>query len=49
MPQARLKASHGFHATMRARPGRADELIDVLLAGAPTSNENCRVYLVGLK
>lgn len=47
MPQARLNATHGFHTTMRARPGRADELIDLLLAGAPTSNENCLVYLVG--
>lgn len=47
MPQARLNAIHGFHATTRARPGRADELIDLLLNGAPTSNENCLVYLVG--
>ena len=43
----RVDATHGFHATMTARPGKADELIDVLLASAPASNPNCLLFLVG--
>jgi quinol monooxygenase YgiN len=46
MFQQRMKATHGFHATMTARPGKADELIGLLLSGAPT-NEDCVLYLVG--
>ncbi|KFE71925.1 putative quinol monooxygenase [Hyalangium minutum] len=47
MSQLRIHATHGFHATMTARPGKADELIDLLLSGAPTGNANCLLYLVG--
>jgi quinol monooxygenase YgiN len=47
MFQRRMNATHGFHATMTARPGKADELIELLLSGAPTSNDNCVLYLVG--
>lgn len=47
MSQQRMSATHGFQATMRARDGKADELIDLLLGGTPTSNPNCVLYLVG--
>ena len=47
MFQKRINATHGFHATMTARPGKADELIELLLSGAPTTNESCVLYLVG--
>lgn len=46
MSQPRVKATHGFHATMTARPGKADELLEALLSGAPTRNENCVLFLV---
>ena len=43
-------ATHGFHVTMTAQPGRREELIEVLLGGAstgPASCEACVVFLVG--
>ena len=40
-----MKATFGFRATMTARPGHGDELVDLLL-GAPTS-EDCVLFLVG--
>lgn len=47
MSQTKIHATHGFHATMTARPGHAAELIDLLLDGAPTNDPCCLVYLVG--
>src|ERR1700753_2983141 len=47
MSQSRTNATHGFHATMTARPGPADDLSERLLSGAPTSNASCILYLVG--
>jgi quinol monooxygenase YgiN len=45
------KARHGFRATMKALPGKGDELVELLLSAAtgngPATNENCIVYLVG--
>jgi quinol monooxygenase YgiN len=43
----RMNATHGFHATMRARSGKADELLDLLVREAPTANESCVLFLVG--
>jgi quinol monooxygenase YgiN len=45
-----MKATYGFRATMTARPGRGDELIDLLLSTTKDgsgASEHCVVYLVG--
>jgi quinol monooxygenase YgiN len=45
-----MKATYGFRATMTARPGKGDELIDLLLSATKEgsgSSENCVLYLVG--
>ena len=42
-----MAISHGFHATMTARPGKGDELVDFLLRAPSLSNEECVVFLVG--
>jgi quinol monooxygenase YgiN len=42
-----MNATYGFHATMTARPGKADELIELLLSRAPTTNKSCVLFLVG--
>jgi quinol monooxygenase YgiN len=45
-----MKATHGFRATMTARPGKGDELIDLLLSATTEgsgASEDCVVYLVG--
>jgi quinol monooxygenase YgiN len=43
-----MKANYGFQATMTARPGRGDELVETLLI--PTDGDgtdhDCLVYLV---
>ncbi|WP_327232942.1 antibiotic biosynthesis monooxygenase [Streptomyces sp. NBC_01317] len=43
-------AAYGFTATLTARPGMSDELVDVLLTGLdegnPGASEYCVVYLV---
>ena len=45
-----MKATYGFRATMTARPGKGDELIDLLLSATTEgsgASEHCVVYLVG--
>ena len=46
-----MKATYGFRATMKARPGKGDELVDLLLTATtgsgPATNESCVLYLVG--
>jgi quinol monooxygenase YgiN len=46
-----MNATYGFHATMTARPGKGDELVDILLRATtgtgPATSENCVLYLVG--
>ena len=46
-----MKATYGFRATMTARPGKGDELVDLLLGpvsgGEPATSEDCVLYLVG--
>jgi quinol monooxygenase YgiN len=43
-------AGYGFGATLTARPGRGDQLVDLLLTGldegSPGASEHCLVYLV---
>jgi quinol monooxygenase YgiN len=43
-------ATYGFTATLTARPGAGDRLVDLLLtgldAGSPGASEHCLVYLV---
>ncbi|MDC0741649.1 putative quinol monooxygenase [Polyangium mundeleinium] len=41
-----MSTNHGFQATIRARDGKSDELIQLLLSGTPTSNPDCVLYLV---
>lgn len=38
---------HGFHATMTAKPGKGDELIDLLLHAPSLPNDDCIVFLIG--
>jgi quinol monooxygenase YgiN len=45
-----MKATYGFRATLTARPGKGDELIDLLLSATSDgsgASEHCVVYLVG--
>ncbi|MFG1900321.1 putative quinol monooxygenase [Micromonospora carbonacea] len=42
-----MTVSYGFHATMTARPGKGDELVDFLLASPSLTNDDCVVFLVG--
>lgn len=43
-------AKYGFSATLTARPGMGDQLVDLLLTGldegSPGASEHCLVYLV---
>jgi quinol monooxygenase YgiN len=41
-----MSVNHGFHATMTARPGKGDELVEFLLDAPSLSNEDCVVFLV---
>ncbi|WP_020135926.1 putative quinol monooxygenase [Streptomyces sp. 351MFTsu5.1] len=45
-----MTAGYGFAATLTARPGRGDELVDLLLTGldegSPGASEYCLLYLV---
>ncbi|MFJ6198191.1 putative quinol monooxygenase [Micromonospora sp. NPDC092111] len=41
-----MTVRHGFHATMTTQPGKADELIDLLLNAPSLPHEDCIVFLV---
>ncbi|OPG10924.1 putative quinol monooxygenase [Microbispora sp. GKU 823] len=45
-----MTANHGFAATLTAKPGMGDRLVDLLLTGldegGPGASEHCVVYLV---
>lgn len=45
-----MKATYGFHATMTARAGKGDELVETLLQavapGGPAANPGCVFFLV---
>jgi quinol monooxygenase YgiN len=41
-----MNVEHGFHATLTARPGKGDELVEFLLDAPSLSNEDCVVFLV---
>jgi len=45
-----MKATYGFRATMTARPGKGDALVDLLLSAMTEgsgASTDCLVYLVG--
>ncbi|GAA0998813.1 hypothetical protein GCM10009555_098780 [Acrocarpospora macrocephala] len=42
-----MAVNHGFHATMTAQPGKADEVVELLLNAPSLPNEDCVVFLVG--
>lgn len=44
-----MSITYGFQATMTAKPGKADELVELLLSGptvGPAAHEGCVVFLV---
>lgn len=44
-----MTTTYGFQATMTAAPGRADELVELLLSGpvrGPAAHDGCTVFLV---
>ncbi|MFG2715132.1 putative quinol monooxygenase [Streptomyces goshikiensis] len=45
-----MTVGYGFNATLTARPGLGDQLVDLLLTGldegSPGASEQCAVYLV---
>jgi quinol monooxygenase YgiN len=42
-----MMASHGFHATMTARPGKGAEVVELLLHAPSLPHPDCVVFLVG--
>ncbi|MEV8631271.1 antibiotic biosynthesis monooxygenase [Streptosporangium sp. NPDC051023] len=42
-----MTIGHGFHAIMKARPGKGDVLIDELLNAPSLAHDDCVVFLVG--
>jgi quinol monooxygenase YgiN len=42
-----MAVNHGFHATMTARPGKGDELVEFLLNAPSLPIADCVVFLVG--
>jgi quinol monooxygenase YgiN len=42
-----MTVSHGFHATMTARPGKGDDVVKLLLNAPSLSHVDCVVFLVG--
>jgi quinol monooxygenase YgiN len=42
-----LTVSHGFHATMTARPGKGDDVVQLLLNAPSLAHDDCVVFLVG--
>lgn len=41
-----MTVGHGFHATMTARPGKGDELVELLLNAPSLPEDDCVVFLV---
>ncbi|WP_329789996.1 antibiotic biosynthesis monooxygenase [Lentzea sp. DG1S-22] len=42
-----MKVAYGFHATMTARPGKGDEVVELLLDAPSLTDDGCVVFLVG--
>ncbi|MBM2615703.1 antibiotic biosynthesis monooxygenase [Actinoplanes sp. LDG1-06] len=42
-----MSVTHGFHATMTARPGLGDKLVALLLDAPSLTHPDCVVFLVG--
>jgi quinol monooxygenase YgiN len=44
-----MNITYGFQATMTAKPGKADELVELLLRGptsGPAAHDSCTVFLI---
>jgi quinol monooxygenase YgiN len=41
-----MSVKHGFHATLTAQPGKADEVVEFLLDAPSLAHEDCVVFLV---
>lgn len=41
-----MSIAYGFHATMTALPGKADEVVETLLGAPSLPNADCVVFLV---
>jgi quinol monooxygenase YgiN len=41
-----MPVRHGFHATMTARPGKGDDVVDLLLSAPSLPHRDCVVFLV---
>ncbi|MCR3753318.1 putative quinol monooxygenase [Lentzea californiensis] len=41
-----MSVEHGFHATLTARPGKRDEVVEFLLNAPSLTNDDCVVFLV---
>jgi quinol monooxygenase YgiN len=41
-----MDVAHGFHATMTARPGMGDAVVELLLGAPSFSADDCVVFLV---
>jgi quinol monooxygenase YgiN len=39
--------AHGFHATLKAKPGMGDALVDLLFEAPAFENDNCLIFLIG--
>ncbi|GLY53245.1 antibiotic biosynthesis monooxygenase [Lentzea sp. NBRC 102530] len=42
-----MSVQHGFHATLTAKPGKGDEVVEFLLDAPSLTNDDCVVFLVG--
>lgn len=42
-----MNVQHGFHATLTARPGKGDEVVEFLLDAQSLTPDDCVVFLVG--
>ncbi|MDX8055543.1 antibiotic biosynthesis monooxygenase [Lentzea sp. BCCO 10_0798] len=42
-----MSVEHGFHATLTTRPGKGDEVVELLLDAPSLTNDDCVVFLVG--
>lgn len=41
------KTTHGFHATIKARPGKGEAVLDILKGAPARSHDDCVVFLIG--
>lgn len=46
-PVRATSITHGFHAMMTAKPGKGDELVELLFSAPSYDNDDCLVFLIG--